>query len=68
MLGIKQGLVPDYLKLPPRPTKPKPEKREKFVPYRYAKRTGPIVGERLRRIAKNTSKWRPYLRTPTLLR
>ena len=59
MLGLKP---PEYLKLPPRPRKPRPKKeprpkRETFVPYKYAMRTGPIFGERLRRFGKKTSKW-----------
>ena len=58
MLGIP---VPDLIRAPERPRKPKPpkaprEKAEKFVPYKYWMRTGPIFGERLRRFAKKSSK------------
>jgi hypothetical protein len=60
MLGIP---VPDLIRAPerprqprqprpPKPPKPERENAEKFVPYKYWMRTGPIFGERLRRFAK----------------
>jgi len=56
MLGLKPLHMPEYIKLPPRTPKPQREKPEKFVPYKYWMRAGPIFGERLRRFAKKTSK------------
>jgi hypothetical protein len=57
MLGIP---VPELIRLPERPRQPRPpkppkpprEKAEKFVPYKYWMRTGPIFGERLRRFGR----------------
>jgi hypothetical protein len=59
MLGIRQALLPDYLKLPkrvrkPRPPKPKREKPKKFKIYKYWMRSGPIFAERQRRFGKKT--------------
>jgi hypothetical protein len=57
MLGIP---VPDLIRpterpRKPRSPKPKREKAEKFVPYKYWRRTGPMFGERLRGFGRKKS-------------